>query len=236
MRWFVRLVLIGLLAGDAVACGAIRGTVWPERSEARQAKKLRAEAAKEHRGGGLFGILRSRPAPDPTTPVRNRDSDQSVVLVRSVPASFEQKLAHSAVVEPRRIVISGGRFVPAALVLVSGEPVTIENRDTLWHDVFSVVPGSRFDSGKLGPGATKTVTLRRTGTVPLHCDFHAPEVGFLRVTANHAFARPDSLGRFRIPDLPPGEYEIELWHPWRGSRVTHVTVPHRGDALCDLAF
>ena len=236
MRWLVGLVLIGLLAGDAVACGAIRGTVWPGRSEARHAKKLREVAAKEHRGGGLFGILRSHPEPDPTTPVRNQDSDQSVILVRSVPARFEQKLAHSGPAAPHRIVISGGRFVPAMLVVVSGEPITIENRDTLWHDVFSLVPGSRFDSGKLGPGATKTVILRRPGAVPLHCDFHASEVVFLRVAANHAFTQPDSLGRFRIPDLPPGEYDVELWHPWRGSRVTHATVPRRGDALCDLAF
>lgn len=235
MRWLIRLVLIGLFAGDAVACGAIRGTVWPQRSEARQAKKLRAEAAHEHRGG-LFGILRSHRETDPTTPVRNKDSDQSVILVRSVPEHYEQKLARSAPGDDPRIVIRGGRFVPAVLVVVSGEPITIENRDTLWHDVFSVVPGSRFDSGKLGPGATKTVTLRRAGAVPLHCDFHASEVVFLRVTPNHAFTRPDSLGRFRIPDLPPGEYDVELWHPWRGSRVTHVTVPRRGDALCDLAF
>ena len=236
MRTIVCLVLIALFAGDAVACGAIRGTVWPERSEARHAKKLRAaEAAKEHHGG-LFGILRSRHEPDPTTPVHNPDSDQSVVFVCSVPSSFEHKLTRSAPDVPHRIVITGGRFVPAVLVITSGESITIENQDTLWHDVFSVVPGSRFDSGKLGPGASKTVTLRRSGAVPLHCDFHAAEVGFIRVAPNHAFARPDSLGRFRIPDLPPGEYAVELWHPWRGSRTTRVVVPHRGDALCDLAF
>ena len=234
MRVVVRVILVGLLAGDAMASTAIRGTVWPERSEARQAERLHAEARREHHG--LFGMLRFHRESDPATPVRNPDGDQSVILVRSVPESFEQKIARSASAGPHRIVISGGQFVPSVLVIASGEAITIENRDTLWHDVFSVVPGSRFDSGKLGPGAVKTVKLRMTGAVPLHCDFHASEVCFVRVAANHAFARPDSLGRFRVPDLPPGDYEVELWHPWRGSRVTQVTVPHRGDGLCDLAF
>jgi hypothetical protein len=235
MRWLVLMVLMVLLAGDAVASGAIRGTLWPGRSEARRAERLRFEAAKEHRGG-LFGILRSRREAPSAAPVRNPNGTQSVILVRSIPAAFEQKLARAAAPEPRRIVITGGGFVPVVTVLTSGESITIENRDTLWHDVFSVVPGSRFDSGKLGPGAVKTVKLRVAGTIPLHCDFHASEVGFVRVTTNHAFACPDSLGRFRVPDLPPGEYDIELWHPWRGSRVAHVTVPRHGDALCDLAF
>ena len=235
MRVILALLVIGLFAGDAVASGAIRGTVWPERSEAKRAAKLRAEAERERHG--IFGILHLRRGPAPETPVRDAERDQSVVLVRSVPEIVEQKLARNAAsAPPQRIVITGDKFVPAVIVVASGEPFTIENRDTLWHDVFSVVPGSRFDSGKLGPGATRTVKLRLAGAVPLHCDFHANEVGFVRVAANHAFARPDSLGRFRLAGLPPGDYDVELWHPWRGSRVTRLTVPRRGDALCDLAL
>ena len=234
MRRYVPLLLIGLLAGDAMASRAIRGTVWPERSEARRAEQERATAEKSRHG--LFGMLRLSRGPRPETPLRNREGDQSVILVRSVPAAFEEKIARAAPPDSHRIVITGGRMLPPVTVITSGEVITIEKRDTLWHDVFSVVPGSRFDAGKLKPGDSKTVKLRRTGVVPLHCDFHASEVAFVRVAANHAYARPDSLGRFRVPDLPPGEYDIELWHPWRGARVTHVTVPRHGDALCDLAF
>ena len=234
MRLILALLLIGLIAATAIANSAIRGTVWPERSEAQRAEKLRAEA--EHQRHGIFGILRQRRDPRSEAPVRDADRDQSVVLVRSVPESFERKLARTPPAEPHRIVISGGRFVPAVIVIASGETFTIENRDTLWHEVFSLLPGSRFDSGKLAPGASRTIRLRLAGAVPLHCDFHANEVGFVRVAPNHAFAQPDSLGRFRLAGLPPGDYEVELWHPWRGSRVTRLTVPRRGDALCDLAF
>lgn len=234
MRRFVGLLVIGLLAGDAMASTAIRGTVWPQRSEARRSERQRAAIEKTHHG--LFGMLRLSHGPRAEKPLRNRDGDQSVILVRSVPPAFEEKICRKASPDPQRIVIAGGRILPPVTVIASGETITIENRDTLWHDVFSVVPGSRFDAGKLKPGDSKTVTLRRPGVVPLHCDFHATEVAFVRVAANHAYARPDSLGRFRVPNLPPGEYDIELWHPWRGTRVAHVTVPRHGDALCDLAF
>ena len=81
MRRFVALLLIVLFAGDALASRAIRGTVWPQRSEARRAKQERATVEKNH--FGLFGMLRHSRDPRPETPVRNREGDQSVILVRS---------------------------------------------------------------------------------------------------------------------------------------------------------
>ena len=45
---------------------------------------------------------------------------------------------------------------------------------------------------------------------------------------------PDTT--WTLPKLPPGEYQVEIWHPLRGNRVVAVTVPKRGDVTCDLAF
>ncbi len=81
-----------------------------------------------------------------------------------------------------------------------------------------------------------TVKLARAGVINIHCDIHPDEVGFVVIAPNHAFTRPDSLGHFTLPKLPPGDYQIEIWHPLRGDRVAQVVVPKHGDATCDLAF
>lgn len=76
----------------------------------------------------------------------------------------------------------------------------------------------------------------RAGVANLHCDIHPDESGFVVVVPNHAFARPDSLGRFALPKLPKGDYTLHVWHPRLGEITRDVTMPKHGDLKIELRF
>lgn len=251
-------VLLTLSSAAAHATGQIRGTIWSTRGEARRAELARekARAAKPQRQSGLFDFLgtpalrrtpavpaRAKPAPHAVrapVPRRQPGVTDAVISVRSIPEATERRLAKQMERDRRRqsprMVIQKSRYKPRVMAVAAGSDVEFQNLDRIWHSTFSVSTAHRFDIGKLKPGASGTAKLARPGVINLHCDIHPEEAGFLVVTPNHAYARPDSLGRFELPRLPAGSYVVNIWHPLRGTREATVVVPSRGDAECDLAF
>jgi len=233
-----------LLASDASASGAIRGTVWPDRAAARHARRERVPTAELPRHGWFDFLLHPfSPGEEPPAAgtARSRDAEIAdvIVTVRAIPEATERRLArdaeHTNAPAPEIAMTSAG-VRPRVLVVPAGSWVRITNRDAIWHGAFSVSPAARFDFRRVPPGNVLTAWFGHPGVVAVHCDFHADEVGFVKVAPNHAIAQPDSLGRFRLPDLPPGAYDVEVWQPWRGARVQRVVVPKKGDAICDLVF
>ena len=249
------LVLLLATSGRAHAAGVIHGTIWPTRADARRAAAAHASTPPEERQG-LFDFLGSpgmdrRPKPEvkpaSAKPVASAPEPKpqggivdAVVAVREIPDKIEQKLAQQSKRDRTRplprMTIHHSRYEPRVMAVTAGTELEFQNLDRIWHNAFSVSSASRFDLGKIKPGAIDTVKLERDGVINLHCDIHPDEIGFVVITPNHASARPDASGRFTLPKLPPGEYQVEIWHPLRGNRVVAVTVPKRGDVTCDLAF
>jgi hypothetical protein len=50
----------------------------------------------------------------------------------------------------------------------------------------------------------------------------------------YAVTGPD--GTFSIADIPPGEYDVELWHETLGRRTERVSIPAKGEAKVAWAF
>lgn len=191
------------------------------------------------RAGGSRGSANASTVKPPVPRLQPGVTD-AVISVRRIPESAERRLAQRVQRDRRRhnprMVIQKSRYKPRVMAAAAGSDVEFQNLDRIWHSTFSVSSAQPFDLGKLKPGAMDTVTLARPGVINLHCDIHPEETGFLVVVPNHAYARPDSLGRFELPRLPAGSYQVEIWHPLRGVRDAMVVVPSRGDAECDLAF
>lgn len=166
-----------------------------------------------------------------------RGVTDAAVYVERVPDKVEKKLARKKK-KPTvpSIVQARQKFTPRVLVVTAGSAVTFENRDRVYHNTFSVARARRFDLGKYPPGHRDTVTFERHGVANLHCDIHPDEIGFVVVVPNHVHARPDTLGRFALPKLPPGEYRLRVWHPRRGEMTRAVTMPKRGDVRLALTY
>lgn len=134
------------------------------------------------------------------------------------------------------VLETGRRFEPRVSALPAGEPLEIRNGDTVWHGAFSVSRGARFELGKRAPGAVDTVRFATPGVVALRCDIYPEMSAYVVVTPNHAFARPDSAGSWRLPDVPSGTYVVHAWHPDRQEMQRQVRMPARGDTAVTLRW
>ena len=165
---------------------------------------------------------------------------EAVVYLERIPEKVERKLTRRRWWKraPRlpRIVQADLRFTPRVLAAAAGTRVEFANLDRVFHNTFSVSAARRFDLGKYPPGHVDTVAFDRAGVANLHCDIHPQESGFVVVLPNHAFTRPDSLGRFTLPKLPAGSYTVRVWHPRFGELRRNVTMPSQGDLSVDLTY
>ena len=172
---------------------------------------------------------------------RYRDS---VVWVEQVPDKVEHRLRgdgpqhfwkHRPPVQPLpKLVERNRRYEPRVVAVPAGGRLVIQNDDAVWHGPFSVSRTHPFDLGKRAPGRSDTLTFDRAGTVSLRCDIHPEMNAFVVVTPNHAFTRPDSVGSWRLPDLPAGRYEVRAWHPGKGELHHRVDVPAKGTVFLPL--
>jgi plastocyanin len=80
--------------------------------------------------------------------------------------------AQTALAQPvgeREIRIVDEQFVPNTMTIQAGESVTFVNADDDEHSA----TGSGFDTGKMLPGDTVTITFDKPGTYDFVCQFHS---------------------------------------------------------------
>src|SRR5579871_116406 len=106
----------------------------------------------------------------------------------------------------------GKTFVPRVLVVPVGTKVAFRNDDPIFHNIFSLSKPNEFDTGLYKQGATYTQTFRHPGAVQLLCNIHASMLGFVYVVDSPYYAQADASGAFTSRGVPPGEYQIEVWH------------------------
>jgi hypothetical protein len=117
-------------------------------------------------------------------------------------------------------------------VRVGGE-VEFPNYDPIFHNAFSSFSGQTFDLGLYPPGKTRTVAFKRPGVVRVFCNIHPTMSAVIMVLEQPWFAVSNAAGAFSIADVPPGEYELHVFHE-RATEATlralvrRVTVPAGG--------
>lgn len=116
----------------------------------------------------------------------------------------------------------GKSFVPGELVIVAGQSIDFTNEDPVVHNVFSPTATRKFDLGRKRPGEHEKITFPKPGLVELYCDIHEEMSATVLVLPSKAFARTDKVGRFKIPDLPPGKHQVFAW--LRGSEPARAEV------------
>lgn len=133
---------------------------------------------------------------------------QALVYIDKVEGKVFTPSKEKVVVSQRGLV-----FLPHILPVIKGTTVDFTNDDNVVHNVFAP-PGSvqRFNLGTYGVGVTKTVTFNNLGETPLLCIVHAEMLGYVITLQNPYYALTDKKGNFEIKDVPPGTYQIKVWH------------------------
>jgi plastocyanin len=142
-----------------------------------------------------------------------------VVYIANPPASPRVMAPASAVLDQRNQA-----FHPHVLAIVKGTTVKFTNSDRVAHNVFSQSPVKSFDLGKIAPAALGEAKFEQPGTVEVLCGFHSRMLAYIRVLDHPFFSVPDKQGHFIINNVPPGTYQLRIWHESLGEASREVTV------------
>jgi plastocyanin len=105
------------------------------------------------------------------------------------------------------------QFSPHTLVVARGTRVEFPNHDAIFHNVFSVTPDSSFDLGSYRQGASRSVTMTRTGVITVYCNLHPQMIGYILVAPSALYAQAAADGSFRLPNVPVGHHRVVAWAP-----------------------
>jgi hypothetical protein len=72
--------------------------------------------------------------------------------------------------------------------------------------------------------------------VRVFCEIHSHMNAFILVFSHPFFAMTDAEGRYRIDNVPPGNYGLVAWSEGTSSEPRPVAVPDGGATEIDLAI
>jgi plastocyanin len=171
---------------------------------------------------------------DLRTPTRIDSSGylRSVVYLETAPrGAFEQAEPGRATMDQRNET-----FVPHVLAVNSGTVVDFPNSDRVYHNVFSLSKTRTFDLGRYAAGRSKPVRFDRSGIVRVFCEIHSHMNAFILVFNHPFYAVTDLEGRYRIDNVPPGNYNVIAWNEGQQSEPKPVTVPDGGTTELDFTI
>lgn len=121
------------------------------------------------------------------------------------------------------------RFDPHVIVVPTNSTVEFPNADPIYHNVFSVSAGNRFDLGLYRSGASKSKKFEQPGIVRVYCNIHPQMVGFVLVVDSGAWAITGPDGSFRIDNVPAGAHVLKTWHEDGSETSQPITVKGGGE-------
>ncbi len=161
------------------------------------------------------------------------DADNLLVYVVKAPGHFTPPTRHR-VMDQRHM-----HFVPKVLPVVRGTTVDFLNSDDMVHNVFSP-DHEGYNLGNWPPGQRRSYTFTKLGVYTQLCSLHPTMEAYVVVLQNPYFTLTDDHGRFRLPELPDGRYQLAVWGRalTQGQQARRFTVRVHGGrvvATLDLA-
>ena len=153
----------------------------------------------------------------------------AVVLVAGVPWSERPSDAS--------INNAGCYFVPRVQVLPTRTVVTIKSEDDTLHSTHAYDDRQRtlFNIAIPFPGLEVQRPFRRPGPVRIECDSHGWMRGWVYVSDDlGTVTGPD--GTFELTGIPPGTYQLTVWHERYEGATRQVTVVAGGTAEADFTL
>ena len=120
-------------------------------------------------------------------------------------------------------------YAPHVLGVMVGQPLKVLNSDRLFHNVHVKPEHNREVNKAMPPFSTKPnfpgkLFAKPEVMMPIVCDAHPWMIAYVGVLPHPFFAVTGDDGRFEIPDVPSGTYEVEVWHEAMGTKIQKVEI------------
>jgi plastocyanin len=122
-------------------------------------------------------------------------------------------------------------FIPYVEIFRPGDSVVFHNSDQTRHHVYSFAPARQFEF-VLTPGqSSPPLRLEHAGAVAVGCNIHDRMITYLYISDAPWITRSAADGRATIDGLPPGEFDVRVWHPqMRPGQVDPAQSLHIADS------
>ncbi len=120
----------------------------------------------------------------------------------------------------------GCRYEPRVFGVRVGQAVDIVNSDATLHNVHAMpMINSEFNKGQPAQGSHMTQIFTAPEVmVRFKCDVHGWMAAYGGVMSHPFFAVTGSDGTFSLKGLPPGQYQLTVWHEKLGTQTQTVTI------------
>jgi plastocyanin len=202
--------------GDVKDGGSISGTV-KFKGTAPAPKKLDVSKDKE--------VCGKSPKVDQSLVVNNGNLANAVVTITDIKTGKK--------IDAKKVTLDqkGCEYQPHVLAFPVGTTVEILNPDGILHNVHSYSKAnSPFNMAQPKFKKTLDVKIDKPEAIEVKCDVHGWMQGWLVATESPYVAVTDNSGNFKLTDVPPGSYTVEVWHEKLGKNTQKVSVKAKEDA------
>ena len=197
-------------------------------------------------GGTISGVVKFKgtaPAPKKLEVTKDKEvcgktakSDASLIvsggnLVNAVAHITDIKKGKK--MEPQKVTLdqNGCEYKPHVLAFVAGSTVEVLNPDGILHNIHSYSKvNTPFNTAQPKFKKSLTQKIEKPEVINIKCDVHGWMSGWLFVAENPYFSVTDDKGSFKLTDVPPGTYNVEVWHETLGKVSQKVTVKAKEEA------
>ncbi len=218
--WFVFLLVAWLVLpleaalayeGGAVSDGGTIAGVVKFKGDAPTPKKLKITKDKK--------ACAKSPKTDPSLIVSGGKLVNAVVFITEIKKG--KKMEQIKVTLDQ----NGCEYAPHVLAFPAGSTVNILNPDRILHNVHTY---SKKNSpiNRAQPKFKKRLKVKfsKPEIISVKCDVHGWMGGWFFVAGNPYYSVTDDKGSFKLTDVPPGTYMVEVWHETLGKMSQKVTV------------
>jgi plastocyanin len=132
----------------------------------------------------------------------------------------------------------GCMFVPRALGIQAGQVMKLRNSDEVQHNVHPVPKNNREWSESQAPGTPdiEHKFARTEVMVPVKCNIHQWMHAYIGVVEHPYFAVTGPDGSFEMPNVPPGDYTVAVWHEKLGDQTKQIHLGASGNEAVEFTY
>jgi plastocyanin len=139
---------------------------------------------------------------------------------------------------PVTIDQQGCWFHPRVLGIQTGQTLSVINSDPVTHNIHPLAQINREWNHSQGQGDAPLARkfLKPEVMIRVKCNIHSWMRAYIGVLDHPYFAVTGADGTFKISNVPPGDYVIEVWQETLGTQEKKVTVTPAGAIESNFIF
>ncbi|HYN09236.1 MAG TPA: carboxypeptidase regulatory-like domain-containing protein [Vicinamibacterales bacterium] len=140
---------------------------------------------------------------------------------------------------PAETIVSNEKcaFVPRVSTMRPGGALKMTSKDPMLHTMHAAAPDGRafFNISIPMPNVTLSRPIDKAGLATLSCSTHTWMRGYLLVTDERSVVTGKD-GKFQIDGVPPGTYDLRIWHEALKAPPAKVVVKTGETAAVELTL